>query len=162
MNFAELREYDVTNAPGISATLFVSGCTNECDGCFNKKLWNFNYGDKFDKSIRAKFIKMASNTIVTSISILGGEPLEQGNDMLELVIELSKLNKPIWLWTGYELNDILNNELKKDIVSNVTVLIDGKFVLSKRDLTLKYRGSSNQRVLDAKKSVQFNKPIMYE
>lgn len=162
MNFAEMRDFDVANSPGISATLFVSGCPHGCPNCFNKNLWSYKYGGHFDDEMKERFLKMASNNLVSTISILGGEPLAQGEDMLELVRDLSKLNKPIWIWTGYTFEEIVTSDIKRYIVSYADVIVDGRFVEELKDLTLKHRGSSNQRILNAKASIQYRKPIYHE
>ena len=120
MNFAEIRKFDVSNGPNVRTTLFVSGCTNNCKGCFNKEL----------------------------------------QSLLELLDRIKKeTNKPIWLWSGYIYEDIIKDEKKLKILNFVDVLIDGRFEIDKRNISLKYRGSSNQRVIDLKKSRIENKVI---
>lgn len=162
MNYAQLRKYDVTNGPGIRATLFVSGCTHKCPGCFNEEQQSFTYGNEWTKEIEDSFIEAASNPLVVGISILGGEPMQQLRDtcMIELLNRLkAQVQKPIWVWTGYTFEELLKNPEQKRLLSYIDVLIDGKFEMDKRDLMLKYRGSLNQRVIDVKESLWQNKII---
>ncbi|NLK93719.1 MAG: anaerobic ribonucleoside-triphosphate reductase activating protein [Clostridiales bacterium] len=156
MNYAEIRKFDVTNGPNVRTTLFVSGCTNNCKGCFNKDLQDFSYGSKWTSEIEDKFLEYVKNENVKGVNILGGEPMEQimDNDLYNLLQRIKKdTNKDIWLWTGFLIEDILKDEKKKKILNCVDVLIDGRFDINKRDISLKYRGSSNQRVIDVKKTL---------
>jgi len=156
LNYAEIRKFDVTNGPNVRTTLFVSGCTNNCKGCFNKDLQDFSYGSKWTSEIEDKFLEYVKNENVKGVNILGGEPMEQimDNDLYNLLQRIKKdTNKDIWLWTGFLIEDILKDEKKKKILNCVDVLIDGRFDINKRDISLKYRGSSNQRVIDVKKTL---------
>ena len=144
MNFAEIRKFDVSNGPNVRTTLFVSGCTNNCKGCFNKELQDFSYGKLWTKETEEEFLSYVKNNNVFGVNILGGEPMEQtmDNSLVELLDRIKKeTNKPIWLWSGY-LYDI-----------------DGRFEIDKRNISLKYRGSFNQRVIDIKKSRIENKVV---
>lgn len=157
MNYSKIRKFDVSNGPGIRTTLFVSGCTNNCEGCFNKDLQDFNYGDKWTKETEEEFIGYVKNPNVKGVNILGGEPMEQIQDkdlfnLLKRIKEETK--KSIWLWSGYLYEDIIKNEDRLSILSLVDVLIDGRFEIDKRNISLKYRGSSNQRVIDVLKSFE--------
>ncbi len=157
MNYAKIRKFDVSNGPGVRTTLFVSGCTNNCEGCFNKDLQNFNYGDKWTKEIEDEFIRYVKNTNVNGVNILGGEPMDQikDKDLYNLLKRIKdETKKSIWLWSGYIYEDILRNEDKMAILSLVDVLVDGRFEINKRNISLKYRGSSNQRVIDVPKSIK--------
>ncbi|WP_352416993.1 anaerobic ribonucleoside-triphosphate reductase activating protein [Clostridium tertium] len=162
MNYSKIRKFDVSNGPGIRTTLFVSGCTNNCEGCFNKDLQDFNYGDKWTKETEEEFIGYVKNPNVKGINILGGEPMEQIQDkdlfnLLKRIKEETK--KSIWLWSGYLYEDIIKNENRLSILSLVDVLIDGRFEIDKRNISLKYRGSSNQRVIDVLKSLEKNEVV---
>ncbi len=157
MNYAKIRKLDVTNGPGIRTTLFVSGCTHNCEGCFNKEQQDFNYGNKFTKETEDEFIQLTKNKQIKGVNILGGEPMQQiMDDTLLNLLKRIKLetDKPIWLWSGYTFEEIVNNPKRLEILREVDVLIDGKFQADKRDIMLKYRGSSNQRVIDVKKSLE--------
>ena len=157
MNYAKIRKLDVTNGPGIRTTLFVSGCTHNCEGCFNKEQQDFNYGNKFTKETEDEFIQLTKNKQIKGVNILGGEPMQQiMDDTLLNLLKIIKLetDKTIWLWSGYTFEEIVNNPKRLEILREVDVLIDGKFQADKRDIMLKYRGSSNQRVIDVKKSLE--------
>ncbi len=165
MNYAKIRKFDVSNGPGVRATLFVSGCTNNCAGCFNKDLQDFDYGNKWTKEVEDEFIKQIKNPNVVGVNILGGEPMDQIKDkclpnLLKRIKE--ETNKSIWLWSGYIYEDIINCRKKSEILSYVDVLVDGRFELDKRNISLKYRGSWNQRVIDIIRSKENNKVIELE
>lgn len=162
MNYSKIRKFDVSNGPGIRTTLFVSGCTNNCEGCFNKDLQDFNYGDKWTKETEEEFIGYVKNPNVKGVNILGGEPMDQihDKDLLNLLSRIKEeTGKSIWLWSGYLYEDIIKNEDRLYLLSFVDVLIDGRFEMDKRNISLKYRGSSNQRVIDVSKSINENKII---
>lgn len=165
MNYAKIRKFDVSNGPGVRSTLFVSGCTNKCEGCFNKELQDFNYGEKWTKDIEDDFIRQVMNPNIVGVNILGGEPMDQVRDEdLSNLLKRIKLetNKSIWLWSGYLYEDIISSEDRNKILKYVDVLIDGRFELKNRNISLKYRGSSNQRVIDMSKSREANKIIEIE
>ena len=162
MRYAQIRKIDVTNGPDVRTTLFVTGCTNNCEGCFNKELQDFNYGEEWTKETEDKFLEYAKNENVNGVNILGGEPMEQVMDdsLYDLLLRIkNETGKSIWLWSGYLYEEIIKDNSKKRLLELVDVLVDGRFVIAKRDITLKYRGSSNQRVIDVKKSLEFNKII---
>ena len=165
MKYAKIRKYDISNAPGICTTLFVSGCTHNCEGCFNKEQQDFTYGNEFTKEIEDEFIEYVKSKQVKGVNILGGEPMQQLMDdtLLKLLKRIKlEVNKPIWLWSGYTFEEIVNNPKRAEILREVDVLIDGKFEADKRDLMLKYKGSSNQRVIDVKKSIEAKEVRLYE
>ena len=162
MNYAQIRKYDVTNGPGVRTTLFVSGCTHNCEGCFNKEQQNFLYGNKWNKAIEDNFVEYINNSNIIGVSILGGEPMEQtkDKDLLNLLKRIKKeTHKPIWLWSGFTYDEIVQNESRKELLLEIDVLVDGKFEIEKRNIKLKYRGSENQRVIDVIKSLKENKVI---
>lgn len=157
MNYAQIRKLDVTNGPNIRTTLFVSGCTHNCNGCFNKDQQNFNYGTPFTKETEDEFIKLTMNPMVKGVNILGGEPMQQIKDdtLLNLLRRIKKeTKKPIWMWSGYTFEQIINNSKRLELLKEVDVLIDGKFEIKNRNISLKYRGSSNQRVIDVKETLK--------
>ena len=157
MKYAKIRKLDVTNGPGIRTTLFVSGCTHNCKDCFNKEQQDFNYGEEFTKEIEDEFIEYTKARQIKGVNILGGEPMQQvkDNTLLNLLKRIRmETNKPIWLWSGYTLEEILRDEKRLEILKEVDVLIDGRFEADKRDIMLKYRGSSNQRVIDVQKTLE--------
>ena len=157
MKYAKIRKLDVTNGPGVRTTIFVSGCTHNCEGCFNKEQQDFNYGNEFTKETEDEFIELTKARQIRGVNILGGEPMQQVMDdtLLNLLKRIKlETDKPIWLWSGYTFEEIINNSKRAEMLREVDVLIDGKFEADKRDIMLKYRGSSNQRVIDVKKSLE--------
>lgn len=164
MRYASIRKMDIINGEGIGVSLFVQGCPFHCEGCFNKITWDFNGGKEFTKEIEEDFIKLSKSSHVNFISILGGEPLVQGKELYHLLekIKNENPNKPIFLWTGYKIENIPKNDISWDIVKNfVDVLIDGEFQKDKRNLNLKLRGSTNQRVIDVKKTLDKGEIVLY-
>jgi anaerobic ribonucleoside-triphosphate reductase activating protein len=165
MNYAKIRKFDVSNGPGVRTTLFVSGCTNNCEGCFNKDLQDFNYGEIWTEEVESDFIKQVKSPNIVGVNILGGEPMDQIKDkaLFNLLKRIKdETNKSIWIWSGYLYEDIIANKERNDILSYADVLIDGRFELDKRNISLKYRGSSNQRVIDVAKSKKYNKIVEIE
>ena len=162
MNYYSMRRYDIANAQGISATLFVCGCKLNCEGCFNKELQDFNYGKPFDEEAKQKFLSYVKDDKVTSVSLLGGDFIQQNTqEAIELLKELVKIGKPIWLWTGFSLEELANMDDKIQILSYIDVLVDGRFVQNQLNLSLKYRGSSNQRVINMKETIKKREIILW-
>ena len=150
MNYYQIRKFDVANGPAVRTTLFVSGCVHNCKGCFNSALKEFSCGKLWTKETEELFMSYVKNERVEGVSILGGEPMAQTMDssLLDLLKRIkTETNKSIWLWSGFTLEEILQDEKKKEILRLVDVLIDGRFILERRNLNLKYRGSENQRVI---------------
>lgn len=160
MNYARIKWHDISNGPGVRASLFVSGCTHNCKGCFNEEAQDFNYGKPWTKEIEDKFIEHLKKPEIVGVNILGGEPLQQGRPLLLLLRRIKEeIKKPIWLWTGYTFEQLMkkpDGDPNKIILNTIDVLIDGKFIESKKDLSLKYRGSSNQRVIDINESNRYS------
>lgn len=155
MNYAQLRRYDVANGPGVRASIFVSGCRFNCKGCFNKEAQDFNYGNIYTKEVEDKFMEYVLDDNVKGISILGGEPLMQTMDdsLLNLLKRIKKeTSKEIWMWTGFVYETAILDEKRKEILNYVDVLVDGQFDESKKILNLKFRGSTNQRIIDLDKT----------
>ena len=155
MNYVQLRHFDVANGPGVRASIFVSGCRFNCKGCFNKEAQDFNYGNKFDKETEDKFMEYIKDDNVKGVSILGGEPLMQTMDdsLLNLLKRIKKeTNKEIWMWTGFVYETAILDKKRKEILDYVDVLVDGQFDESKKVLNLKFRGSTNQRIIDLNKT----------
>ena len=164
MNYAEIKKLDIANTEGVSCTVFFSGCKHNCKGCFNEVAQDFNYGKEWNESVEDEFIGYCKNKNVDNIAILGGEPFQQSYILLlKLLRRLKKeVDKPIWVWTGYTLEQLLSDEFSKEILTYIDVLIDGQFEEDKKDLMLKHRGSSNQRVINVQKSLKENKVILWE
>lgn len=163
INYAEIKRYDVANSPYVGSTLFVSGCTNNCNGCFNTIAKDFNYGNKWTSDKEDLFITYLQDKQVKNANILGGEPMQQDSN---IILHLAKRIKEetdvnIWCWTGLLFEDLITQNDKLEILKYVDVLIDGRFEIDKKDLNLKYRGSSNQRVIDVQRSLKENKVVLY-
>lgn len=165
MRYEKIRKFDVSNAPGVRATLFVTGCTHNCQGCFNKDLQDFSAGKEWTDTEEDLFISYVKNDNVVGVNILGGEPMQQVmDDCLPNLLRRIKneTGKSIWLWSGYLLKQILEDEKRRAILENVDILVDGRFDNEKRNINLKYRGSENQRVIDVQKTLKLNEVILYD
>lgn len=158
MNYATIKKYDIANGIGVRVSLFVSGCNHRCKGCFNSEAWDFNYGKKFDVNAENEILHALEKPYIKGLSVLGGEPLQQDSTLLEFLRKVkSKFpNKSIWLYTGYTYEQIKN---KKEL-DYVDVLVDGKFVEALKDISLQFRGSSNQRIIDVKATKENSKIIL--
>lgn len=172
MNYADIKTVDIANGKGVRVSLFVSGCNHHCKGCFNPQAWDFNYGKEFTKEDEEKIMRELEHPYVSGLSILGGEPLEYNNQkgLLPLVKKVKQRfpDKDIWCYTGYTFDrDVTGNMFNnwdetKELMSYIDVMVDGKFQEDKKDLSLKFRGSSNQRIIDVQKSLKGHKVIPYE
>lgn len=155
MNYAQIRHFDVANGPGVRASIFVSGCTHNCKNCFNKEAQDFNYGNLYTKEIEDKFMEYVLDDNTKGISILGGEPLMQTMDdsLLNLLKRIKReTNKEVWLWSGYTYEEAILCEKRKEILNYVDVLVDGRFEEENKSLLIKFRGSTNQRIIDLNKT----------
>lgn len=154
MNYANVKYPDVANGEGVRVSLFVSGCRLNCYNCFNKEAQDFDYGKPYTNETKEYILDKLSLDYIKGLSILGGDPMEVENqkDIAELIKEAKRLfpKKDIWLWTGRVYPNIEFTPYTIDILDNIDYLIDGPFIESKKDLTLKWRGSSNQRILTKK------------
>jgi anaerobic ribonucleoside-triphosphate reductase activating protein len=145
MRYAKIRDTDVANGEGIGVSLFVQGCYFHCSGCFNKDTWDFNAGTQWNVNIENQFIALCKRPFINHVSILGGEPLQQDDDLLILLKRIkNEVNKPIFLWTGYKFSKIPDD--KKVILNYVDTITDGQFIEELKDYNLKFKGSSNQNV----------------
>ena len=166
MNYETIRKYDVSNGEGVRTTIFCTGCEHYCKGCFNEDLWNFDSGKLFTYYELETLMKNLRDENVVGINILGGEPLHPKNiNTITAICYSSKVNCPdktIWLWSGYKLEELVERKDTKNILELVDVLVDGKFELENRDINLKYRGSSNQRVIDMIKTREQKKIVLME
>lgn len=172
MNYANIIPCDIANGEGIRTSIFVSGCTNHCPGCFNEEAQNFSYGQKYTKKTKKIILEQIEKPYIAGLSILGGEPLHQDTigllQLIDLCEEVHKLNKNIWLWTGCVWEDIFNQNAsttdvaRKELIKHCDVVVDGPFVEAKKDLTLAFKGSFNQRIIDIKKSLAENKIVIYK
>ena len=169
---ASIKHYDIANGEKIRTSIFFSGCEHYCKNCFNSEAWDFNYGKEFTEEEIDKVIKELDHPYVSGLSLLGGEPLEHVNQqgLLPLLRKVKEKfpDKNIWCYSGYTFeNDIMgkmyqNWEETPEILSYIDVLVDGKFEEDKKDIKLRFRGSSNQRIIDVKKSLKDKKAVLFE
>ncbi len=166
MRYNKIRKMDISNGEGVRVSLFVQGCSFHCKNCFNQETWDFNKGKEFTTIEANKIVQLANKDYINGLSVLGGEPLHPKNiEGVSMLCEYFKYKYPyktIWLWTGFRYEDILKRENNYNIFNYIDVLIDGQFEEDKKDLTLKWRGSSNQRIIDCKKSLAENKIVLKE
>ena len=161
MNYGQIRKYDVANGPGIRTTFFLTGCDRNCPNCFNTDYMDFNHGRKWDENAEKEVISYLKLDQVEGLTVLGGEPFENPIGLLDALRNIKKeVNKSIRVYTGFLFEDLVNIEKSKEILQEIDVLIDGEFIEELKDLSLRFRGSSNQRVIDVKKSLQNNKVII--
>lgn len=148
MRYASIRKMDIVNGEGIGVSLFVQGCPFHCKGCFNQETWDFNGGKEFTKEIEEKFIKLIYQPFITRVSFLGGEPMCYPNYLISLIkkIKAIKPNIKIWLWSGFSYENIIANKERSNLLYHLDYLIDGKYIEELKNLNLKWRGSSNQRI----------------
>ena len=164
MNYGEIKNYDIANGEGVRVSLFVSGCTHHCKNCFNPETWSFEYGKPFTKETEDCIIECLSPDYIDGLSLLGGEPFEPQNQELLLPflrrVKNELPNKNIWCYTGYLFDRELLSESRArceftdEMLSLIDVLVDGEFVQALHDISLAFRGSSNQRIIDVQKSLE--------
>lgn len=173
MYYGEIKNCDIANGEGVRVTLFVSGCTNHCKSCFQPQTWDFCYGQPFTEESEQEILKLLAPSYISGLTLLGGEPFEPENqrDLLPLLQEVRRRypDKSIWCFTGFRLED----ELLRDgshprcqatdrLLSCIDVLVDGRFVAAEKDISLQFRGSRNQRVLDLPKTLAAGQPVIWE
>ena len=171
MNIATIKKFDIANGPGVRVSLFVSGCRHHCKNCFNKEAWDFNYGSPMTEEIENEILDACKAEHITGLSLLGGEPFEPVNQraLLPFVKRVREMypNKTIWCYTGYTYDTDLTTggkaycECTDELLSLLDILVDGEFVEELKDITLVFRGSSNQRVIDVQKSLQSGQVCLY-
>ena len=178
MRYAQIRSMDISNGEGVGVSLFVQGCPFHCKNCFNSDTWDFNSGKEWTEEIKDKFMKLIDRPYIKRVSFLGGECLADQNldGVLDLIkeIRISFPEKTIWLYTGYEISEIVKQEQYErvsgipdvwskrwEIIKQVNVLVDGEYIDEQNDLSLEFRGSKNQRVINVKQSLAQNKVVLY-
>ena len=166
MNYTKIKMSDIANGPGVRSSIYVSGCTHNCPGCFNPETHDFNSGKSWTKDIEDKIIKHVNDDDLSGLNILGGDPLQQikDDDLINFMKRFkTETHKDIWLWTGYTFEDIINTESKAcNILKECDIVVDGEYVEALSDIRLRYMGSSNQRVIDVKKSLQQHKTVLWK
>ena len=172
MNYATIKNNDIANGPGVRVSLFVSGCTHHCLGCFNEEAWDFEYGQPFTQETIDSILNMLKPTHIKGLTLLGGEPFEPQNQpaVVELLrqVKANYPEKTIWAYSGYLFDkDILAGrlgprEITDEYVSYLDVIVDGRFVQSKKNLSLRFRGSENQRLIDVKASLKAGEVVLWQ
>ena len=172
MHYGEIKNCDIANGEGVRVTLFVSGCTNRCKNCFQPQTWAFDYGQPFDKTVRNEVFASCQPDYIAGLSLLGGEPFEPENQRALLPF-LKKVRerfpkKNIWCYTGYLFDkDVLDkmckeSEVTKEIVSYLDIVVDGEFMIDRKNLKINFRGSDNQRIIDVKKTLDAGEIVHWE
>ena len=148
VKYAQIRKYDVANGPGVRASIFVTGCSHNCFNCFNKEYQDFDFGKPWTEKETKTIIEYLKNEHISGLSILGGEPMQNASDLAPIIREIKKhSDKDIWLWSGYTYEAIMSLEDRRSLLNEVDFLVDGRFIESKKDLTLKFRGRDRKSVV---------------
>ena len=172
MNYANIKYFDIANGEGVRTTLFVSGCTNHCKNCFQPETWDFNYGNPFNEAIENQIIESLKPYFIAGLTVLGGEPMEIQNQrgLLPFLKKIKEIypEKNIWLYTGFVLEkDIINPngkrhcEITDELLRYIDVMVDGPFIQEKYDISLRFKGSTNQRIIDMKKTREKQEIVLY-
>lgn len=170
MHYGEIKDCDIANGAGVRITLFVSGCRNRCPNCFQPETWDFEYGQKYTEETTAQLLKMLDKSYVDGLTILGGEPMDPANQqgvlyVIEQVREFLP-NKTIWVYSGYTYEELMDEgsechtNMTEEILGNIDVLVDGRYVDELRDISLKFRGSKNQRIIDVPETIAKGKVVL--
>jgi len=172
MYYGEIKKCDIANGPGVRVSLFVSGCTHHCKGCFNEETWSFEYGKPFTEETEEQILKLLEPSYISGLTVLGGEPMEYVNQqgLLPLARKFKETypDKTIWCYTGYtfetDLLDRMCNEWEytKELLSYIDVLVDGEFIDEQKDLSLRFKGSRNQRIIDVPKSLKTGTTVLWD
>lgn len=166
MNYCELKTNDIANGPGVRVSLFVSGCDRHCKGCFQPETWDFEYGKLFDNEVFREIDRQLDREEIEGLTILGGEPLHPKNikvvTAIVSVIKTFHPNKTIWIYTGYTFEELMDRIETVEIFFHTDVIVDGAFIEEQKNLTLEFRGSENQRIIDLKKTFDNNKVTLWE
>lgn len=167
MYYSVIKKYDVANCIGVGVSLFVSGCRNCCEGCFNPETWNFSYGQPFTQSTVDEILDACNKSYISTLTLLGGDPMEKENR--KAILDLCKQfrakfgnSKQLWLYTGYYFEDLINEDDSLEIIKYLDVMIDSPFILNKKVVGLKLRGSVNQRIIDTKVSLDSGRVALLE
>lgn len=172
MKYSEIKNCDIANGPGVRVTIFVSGCTHHCEGCFNELTWDFQYGKPFMVETISEILQYLAPDYITGLTLLGGEPLEyvnwQGLLPLLRAVKEQYPKKDIWCYTGYLFDrDILEDfcgrwEEMEEFISYLDVIVDGEFMLEQKDISLRFRGSKNQRIILVQESLRTGKIVLWD
>lgn len=171
MNYGIIKPCDIADGPGVRVSLFVSGCTHHCEGCFQPETWNFNYGKPYTDDTLAEILRLLEPNYISGLTILGGEPLEPQNlsevfDLVDAVIEKYP-EKTIWIYTGSTFEELkqrtgLELHLTAGILYCADILVDGPFIKAQKDISLRFRGSSNQRIINLRETISTGKIVLWD
>lgn len=164
MYFSKIDIMDIANGDGVRVTLFVSGCRNHCKGCFQPETWDFYFGEPYTQKTENYIIEALNHDYINGLTLLGGDPFEPEN-VFDLILPLKKIkalfpNKTIWCYTGYKYENLINNPLYKQMLQLIDVLVDGKFEEEHYQIGLKFKGSTNQRIIDVQESLNKNTIVL--
>ncbi len=172
MNYAAIKTHDIANGPGVRVSLFVSGCTHHCEGCFNPETWDFHYGQPYTAETEQAILDACDKPYIRGLSLLGGEPFEPVNQKALLPLlrrfRVRFPEKTVWCYSGYNYElDMLTGQLgdwavTKEMLSLLDVLVDGEFILNQKDLNLRFRGSANQRIIDVPRSLEHDQVLWWD
>lgn len=159
MNVAQIRNYDISNGPGIRTSLFVSGCNHNCKGCFNKEYQDFEYGERWNEKFFYQLLNQLEKKEIQGLTLLGGEPMEHARELtvilkdLKNILDSKGLKKDFWIYSGFTLEEIKRNEDMLNLLKECDVLVDGRFVESLKNPNLRFRGSSNQNIIQINEQI---------
>ena len=171
MNFATIKKRDIANGPGVRVSLFASGCTHRCEGCFNEIAWDFNYGEPFTRAVEDELLEALAPDYIQGLTLLGGEPFEPENQRALLPflkrVREAYPQKNIWCYSGYTLDQLQGEsrarcEVTDEMLAQLDVLVDGRFVLAKKNIRLRFRGSENQRLIDMNKTREAGEIVLWD
>lgn len=162
MRYGQIRQYDIANGRGIRVSIFVTGCTHHCPDCFNEEYQDFKAGELWTQEETGLVIKYLKDPNVDGLTLLGGEPM-QNLELVSIIREIKEqVDKPIWIYSGYTFEQIIADSKKLELLKEGQVLVDGLFQKDLKDLKLKFRGSSNQRIIDIQKSIEENRVVLWD
>lgn len=172
MHYGEIKNCDIANGSGVRVSLFVSGCTNRCKNCFQPQTWDFGYGEEFTRETEDRIIALLGKEYIAGLTVLGGEPFEPQNQraLLPFIKRVREAlpEKNIWAYSGFTIEEMLKDgshphcEVTKELLGLTDVLVDGRFVEELKDISLKFRGSKNQRIIDVKKTLETGSVVLYD
>ena len=172
MNYGEIKNCDIANGEGVRVTLFVSGCTNRCPGCFQPQTWDFSYGEPFTAETEEKILSMLAPEYINGLTLLGGDPFEPQNqrDLVPFVKRVRETypRKNVWAFTGFTLEELRREgshprcEVTDELLGMIDILVDGRFVEALKDIRLRFRGSSNQRIIDMNRTREVGEIILWD
>lgn len=172
MHYGEIKNCDIANGSGVRVSLFVSGCTNRCKNCFQPQTWDFGYGEEFTRETEDRIIALLGKEYIAGLTVLGGEPFEPQNQrtLLSFIKRVRETlpEKNIWAYSGFTVEELMRDgshphcEVTEELLGLIDVLVDGRFVEELKDISLKFRGSKNQRIIDVKKTLETGSAVLYD